>query len=243
MKLANRNSSHCQSAMRVPLWGSVFVAAAILCGLPSISRAALVGTILTPPGTAVAPGLVPSGTSAGTLLANLSSPFSFSSVSGTTSGTVISAVYKESGGTLDFYYQIAVSPSSTDPVADESDVTFAGFSTALGFRTDGAGLSGPGFVNGTVSPVTGDRDAAGDVINFSFQPPDTSEIYPGTTSNVLVISTNATQFAAGNVSVIGGAAGTVASFRPIPVPEPASLALAAAIATFGLMRRRARNNT
>jgi hypothetical protein len=41
---------------------------------------------------------------AGTLLATLNSPFS--SVTGKIAGTPISAVYPESGGTLDFLYKV-----------------------------------------------------------------------------------------------------------------------------------------
>jgi hypothetical protein len=93
----------------------------------------------------------------------------------------------------------------------------------LAFRTNG---SGP-FTPGTVPPVTADRNSpGGDVVGFSFSPPDGAKILPGTTSNVLIISTNATFFTAGNASVIDGGVTTVASFEPASgVPEPASFAL------------------
>jgi hypothetical protein len=64
------------------------------------------------------------------------------------------------------------------------------------------------------------------VVGFSFIPPDSSKIQPGQTSNVLVISTNAMNFKAGNASVIDGGVTTVSSFEPASgVPEPASLLL------------------
>src|SRR5439155_8645744 len=54
------------------------------------------------PGNAVVPDVF-TGQSAGTLLATLSAPFN---TLGT--GTVISAIYREAGGTLDFYYQVSL---------------------------------------------------------------------------------------------------------------------------------------
>src|SRR5260370_25559987 len=72
------------------------------------------------------------GTAPGTLLASLASPFVTST--GTDSGTLISAVYKESGGTLDFYYQVVLNTTSTncgtagkpafDPIAREPNINF-----------------------------------------------------------------------------------------------------------------------
>ncbi len=144
----------------------------------------------------------------------------------------MTAVYQEAGGTLDFYYQITNNPTSTncgtafkpacDPLARETSVSFSGSTTALGFRTDGGALGGfSSFVNGTVHPVAGDRDAGGDVIGFSFGPPDAARIQPGQTSNVLVISTNATTFTSGGATVSDGGTFTVAAFAPAPVtPTP-----------------------
>jgi hypothetical protein len=202
----------------------------------SNASATLIGTVATPPGSTVVPGLVPPGTPDGILLATLSVPFTSSL--GTTSGTVVSAVFGESGGTLDFYYQLANNTTSLncgtagkpacDPIARETDTTFTGFLTATGFRTDGSSLAGGVlFVNGTVAPLTADRNAVGDVVGFQFNPPDSAKIMPGETSNILVISTNATNFASGNVSVINGGVTTVASFQPAgsPVPEPGSMLL------------------
>src|SRR5258708_4181349 len=77
----------------------------------------------------------------GTLLASLSAPFI--STLGTYSGTLISAVYKEAGGTLDFYYQVINNTTSTncghagqptcDPIARETDTNFTSWITQLAF--------------------------------------------------------------------------------------------------------------
>jgi hypothetical protein len=172
----------------------------------------------------------------GTLLASLSAPFV--STLGTNSGTLVSAVYREAGGTLDFYYQITNNLTSTncghagqpacDPLNRETDTDFSTWMTALATRTDGNLAPGGIFVAGTVAPGTGDRNSgSGNVVGFSFNaPPFPTPIAPGMTSIVLIISTDARNFKAGNASVIDGGVTTVASFEPAAgTPEPASFAL------------------
>jgi hypothetical protein len=57
----------------------------------------------------------------------------------------------------------------------------------------------------------------GDVIGFTFNgAPTPAPIQPGHTSNVLIISTNATHFTAGNATVLDGSGVTVTSFKPAP---------------------------
>jgi hypothetical protein len=193
------------------------------------------------------------------LLAEIVTPYSFTTTAGLTSGTLVSAVFKNTSGTLDFYYQVnncfqaAIaafcpgSAASATAIARETDTNFVlgGYTTGpfvtnmmptiyLGFRFDGGSLPGncgPShnldcFVDGTVPPITGDWNGAQTVVGFSFQPPEDAKILPGTSSNVLVISTSATNFTAGNAAVIDGGTQTVASFQPASgVPEPASIAL------------------
>jgi hypothetical protein len=185
------------------------------------------------PGDTVTPCLA-NGQPAGTLLASLSAPFTSSL--GTSSGTLVSAVYQEAGGTLDFYYQVfenTTAPNcggggqpACDPISRETDTNFATWLTQLDFRTDGSTLPGGIFVNGDTTPQTADRNVApGDVIGFTFNgAPTPSPIQPGHVGNVLVISTNSKFFMPGNASVIDGGVTTVASFQP-GVPEPASFAL------------------
>jgi hypothetical protein len=206
---------------------SLVVSLLALVALASIASASpLPGTIPANPGDTVFPGLVPPGTDPGTLLASLVSPYSFLTTSGTTSGSLVSAVFLNTTGTLDFYYQVNNNASSATAIARETDTSFTGFLTFLGFRVDGSSLAGALFVDGTVSPVTGDSDGVGSVIGFSFNPPNGAKVLPGLSSNVLVISTDATNFRAGNASVIDGGTQTVASFQPSSAaPEPASLAL------------------
>ena len=223
------------------LWSAALLLILMTSAMAPNATANAVGTIATPPGNTVFPGLVPPGTDPGTLLATLSAPFTSSL--GTDSGTIVSAVFRESGGTLDFYYQVTVNTTAPncgtpgqpgcDPISRLTATTFTGFMTSLGFRIDGSTLPGGVFVDGTVPPVTGDRNSVGNVVGFSFNPPDPSKIQPGQASNVLVISTDATNFGAGNVSIIDGGVTTVAAFEPAcplggcapPTPEPSSLLL------------------
>ena len=111
-----------------------------------------------------------------------------------------------------------------DPLSRNTDSSFREFATATGYRTDGASVPG-GFVDGSVAPITADRNAGGNVIGFQFGPPDSAKLQPGQISNVLVISTNATEFTTGSASVIDGGVTTAASFQPVMMPEPASLLL------------------
>ena len=198
----------------------VAITAAVLPVTPA--RASLLGTVATPPGSTVFPGLVPPGTDPGTLLAALALPESITTTAGTTSFTLDTAVFREAGGTLDFYYQLANSAASATALARLSAFSFAGFTTSLGFRVDGSILPGFLFVDGTVAPVTGDRDLTGTVVGFNFNPPDAAKIIPGATSYVLVISTDATNFAPGNFSVIDGGSFTGPAFQPALAAVPDS---------------------
>ena len=199
--------------MRLPRATSAIAISLLL--VRAASATTLTGTVATTPGSTVVPGLT--SAAAGTLLASLSTPFSFTTTAGTTSGTVVSAVYRNSSGTLDFYYQVVNDPNSVTAIARVTVASFTTFATSTGYRTDGASLAG-GFVNGTVAPVTADRNAAGSTLGFNFQPLDSAKIAPGATSNVFVVSTDSTNFAAGNLSLIDGGQATVAAFEPTVAP-------------------------
>ena len=166
----------------------ILAAAGLLFGIFGVSTASatLIGTFPTNPGDTVIPLLVLPGSAPGTLLASISVPFV--DTLGTDSGTLVSAVYRESGGMLDFYYQVSNNLTSSncggagqpvcDPISRVTDTSFTGFQTALGFRTDGGSLGGP-FVNGSVNPLFGDRSTSGNVVGFSFYPPVAAKLQPG----------------------------------------------------------------
>jgi hypothetical protein len=210
------------------------------------------GALLMNPGDTVVLGAGAFGDCTGTavpsvLLASTSQPFTSST--GFDSGTLISAVYQETGsGTLDFYYQLVLNTTSTNcggggqPACDPiSRITAIDFNNGNGTGCIGgsgntwctwAATRGDAvdvFSAGTVFPITADRNANGNVVGFSFNPPDGAKIQPGQTSAILIVSTNATAFTGGNASIIDGGVTTVASFEPAApattAPEPASLLL------------------
>lgn len=201
------------------------IGVALIAAVPRHSAAALSGTVSATPGSTVTPGLT--SDSAGTLLATSSTPFMTST--GTASGTLVTAVYQEAGGTLDFYYQVTNDTTSTncggsfqpacDSLARLVAIQFGSFTTAIGYRTDGASLpGGAGFVNGTVAPVAADRESTGTAVGITFYAPDSSKVHPGQTSNVLVVSTNATHFGPGSATVVGGGGSTLNVFQPTLPP-------------------------
>jgi len=173
------------------------------------------------PGNAVFPGEVSSGANPGTPAGQpLTSRFSITTTAGTTTGTIVSAVYIK-GGTLDFYYQLSNDSTSAFPLVAVEATSFAGYRTCVAFRADGSSL--PGFQNGSNPPVTATSSnpppAGGFEIGFQFYPPAVAppEIAPGLTSLVLIISTNATRANnKGAAIILDEAAGaTTSAYEPV----------------------------
>jgi len=206
------------------------IATVLLLGL-FCGSAALASTIVAcaagngPSGTTPALPINCTGSTSGTFEAWMSSPFSYSSTAGVTSGFVYSAVYDDSG-TIDFYYQVVNNAKSATAIAQLEANSFAGFITNAAFITDGGGLVGPSFVDGTIAPQVATL-SSGTAVNFDYDSPLASGVIgPGETGYVVIISTNATNWTMGNVSVQdAGSSGTLMAFQPTKVPEPASLGL------------------
>ena len=208
------------------------IAVAVLVGLvgtstgqaATIASCASAGGTVTPGNTIFPPDCT--GSDSGVLLADMVSPFTYSTTAGTNTGTIESAVYQDADGGLDFYYQLTNDASSSTALARLTANSFLGFSTSLATILNGSTLTGTAFIDGTFVPASGDSNAVGSVIGFSFSPPlITNEISPGSSSVVMIISTNATMFTLGNASVIDGGTDTVAAFQPFVVPEPTTFAL------------------
>ena len=181
-------------------------------------------TLLVPGGSVLASPLIP-GYDAGTLLADETKDFSYTTTSGTNTGTITSAVFMETGGTLDFYYQVFNSSTSATALARETNVNFGPTTVYVAYSIDSSNLDGV-FADGTVPPITADLNATGTVVGFNFNPPISDEIGPGETSNVLVVSTTATTYSNGNANISDGGVATVAAYQPgSPVPEPMSMLL------------------
>jgi hypothetical protein len=212
-----------------------------------LGRAALLtATLLVAPATSQAALLVPGGIvnpdllvgPAGTLVASALSPLI---AGGDLIANVRSAVVRNAGGTLDFYYQVGNSGLSATSLSLVNNESFATFATDVFFRLGNGGLDifrddGKGI------PTTVARSADGVNVAFNFFGPLNSfKLNPGEISRILVVRTDATNFAPG-LTTITPTFASGASFAPAgAIPEPASLLLlGSAFAAAGYVARHRR---
>lgn len=196
---------------RHPSAASALLALAALLLPLSFSHAyPLPGTTPLDPGQTVTPGLVPSASSPGTLPA-------FTSVTNFDgAGSIFrTAAYREASGTFDFYFQLSNSNAAAGAVfTNLLGNAFAAYATSVGYRLDGGTLTGPGFSNGTIIPLTANRSASGSMVGFDF-----TGLVAGVSSVVFIISTNATNFQASNAYTLTGAlAGSFGTDGVAPSP-------------------------
>jgi hypothetical protein len=124
-------------------------------------------------------------------------------------GTVLEDVYNN-GGTLDFYYQVQNSATSTDTLTRLTVANFTGFTTAVDY------LTGTGD-----TPTSANRQPSGDSVGFYLS------IAPGTTTDWLEVATNATSFNSnGTISLLDTLPTTSTNaLEPTAAPEPSTYAL------------------
>jgi hypothetical protein len=167
-------------------------------------------------------------------------------ISGAYTGMLITAVYRDATGRLEFDYQFI--NNGPDDVHRITAFNFTGFATDVGYRLVPAG-SPSVFAPPSLSampPAFADRDPDGTTVGFEFAP-GPGNINAFETSVILAIKTDAPDRTDGFASVIDGGAQTVPAFQPtgtpippaVDVPEPATLLLVgSAVIGMGVTVRR-----
>jgi hypothetical protein len=169
------------------------------------------------PGQSVSPPLQTMET--GTLLASSTQSFTLGRNATLVSGTLTDMVFRESGGTLDFVYQLSISKSGAQGSIAQLGVSdFSAPVTTDVFQSNVMGS------NSAFSKAMRSLDGAS--VLFTPATPFTA----GNVSSLAIVKTNATSFDQdGSVTLITGLQGVIGisgTFEPIaPVPEPVTMAL------------------
>ena len=146
----------------------------------------------------------------------------------TFAGSLAVAVYRNTGGTLDFYYQFSRTGAGTtnsDAVESITGANFAGYSVDAFFSD--ADLDGAGIFTASNNPgaaATARRNLDGGVVGVNFDP---SNPLGGTeVSATYIFRTNARDYAPGTFGVLDGSSLQGTAYQPTgAVPEPATWAM------------------
>ena len=185
-------------------------------------------TLLAPGGTVV-PSPTASPTGAALVVDSGAQPFTSvdgSSFSGTLRTRVFSNDPANPFGLTGLTFTYLLTNNGPDALERLVTVNFQGYNTDVAVNN--------ALVPGAI-PIAVDRSTNGRVIGWDYT--GGPGIGAGGNSALLVVHTNALQHVSVSNSVINGSVATVASFGPVPIPEPAALGLAG-LAAFGLIRRR-----
>ena len=202
------------------------LAGAMLVAAPGQATVLLAGSSLQPtqPFSAIA-------ATQGTLLASVTR----SGTAFTFSATVTSAVYRNSLGTLDFYYQVqrtGAGSRANQQIDELTAADFGGFlvdAYASAGDPDGAGLF-LAAMNPPSSTTTFGRSLDDSVIKIDF---GSNGLIGTERSATYVLRTNARAYSEGTFGVIDGSTFADLAFQPAAVPEPATWGLM--IAGFGMV--------
>jgi hypothetical protein len=205
---------------------TILAATCLSAAAPALAAPVLVGT------TGVTPTAgVPAGQ--GTLLASQS----FAGQAFTFAAAFNQAVYRNTGGTLDFYFQVIRTGAGTlrdeeirsFTISNLDSFTVDGFASAT--DPDGAGLfiaaNNPNLANGTpsASTTTFGRSPSGNVLTTEF---GANGLTGTENSATYIFRTNATAFnMLGTFGIIDGSTLQGLTYQPVTaaVPEPASWAM------------------
>ncbi|SFP98455.1 PEPxxWA-CTERM sorting domain-containing protein [Sphingomonas rubra] len=181
--------------------------------------------------------------------------------SGTTGATTYtgflrSAVYQNTLGTLDFYYQVAISSiNAGDEVFNLTTAGFQGYTVDA--LVDGTNFDGAGIFTAASNPnldpnepagstTTASRNGSGSVLRADFGLNGLEAA--GQTSATYIFRTNATNFnLGGTFTTQDGSVAQRANFQPAAaVPEPATWAMMVfgfGVVGFGMRRRKSKVTT
>jgi hypothetical protein len=173
----------------------------------------------------------------------------------TFAATFRSAVYRNSLGTLDFYYQVLRTGKGSAKAKNDQEIKRFTISAFDGFKVeafvssadpDGAGqfkiVNNPTPAGGSTTLVS--RDVAGEVIDVNFWGTGKNGLTGTENSATYIFRTNATRYGEGTFGVINGSTLSGTTFAPT-VPEPATWAMMIggfALAGSALRRRPAGRN-
>lgn len=201
-----------------------FLAVAAAIGVAAAAPAS--ATILMPGQSGIRFSAIDASTR-GTLLESINSGTTGAT---TYTGSLRSAVYRNTLGTLDFYYQVAIdSIARGDEVFNLTTAGFLGFSVdALvdGTNFDGAGIftaaNNPNLQGPPGSTTTASRSGSGAIVRADFG--DNGLEAAGQTSATYIFRTDATNYnLGGTFTTQDGSVAQRANFQPVAaVPEPAT---------------------
>lgn len=198
---------------------------AAIAGVSSLASAAVVA----PGQTAVA--INENNPVGGTVVASNTQPFATSNYTGLLTSTVISGDTSNIYGGMTFVYTLTNNPGSANAIQRLTINGFNSYVTDVSYK----------FGTGTTAPSFNDRDPTGGVVGFSFLgvPIGVGTLNAGTSTEQLVVQTNATTYVNVIANVSNGAVSQVNAIGPngAITPEPTTLA---ALAGLGLVFRRRR---
>lgn len=151
----------------------------------------------------------------------------------TLSGTVTTLVYKEAGGTLDFFYQ--VTSTNANPAIHLSVPGFGNTTTNAYMVTDPTILP---------SPASSNLGSVGYTDIYRIDPNVVGADFMGGLANAssywLVVQTNATSYGSSTAFIQDGSQASAASLAPAPLPSSLALFATGAFGLVGGLIRRIR---
>lgn len=167
----------------------------------------------------------------GTVLQTVVTPFATANYTGNIISKAIQGDTSNPLGGLTFTYQLSNDTGSANAITRFTVNGYQAYATDMSYKLG----------TGVVAPTINDRDTSGGVVGFSFLgfPVGVGVLSAGTTSELLVVQTNALDRTFQIANVSNGAVSAVNVLGPTGgiTPEPASLAALAGVSLVARRRR------